>query len=158
MRASKRERHDIREIARSLGVDEDEAWKAVLSFFGAMKDYARSLPLDNPGRIYLRDGFEKFGKVWHIPGIGRIGPVYSRYLRWRANEAASITQKGRRGYMKELSEKEIDSMAKDILSGKAPSTLQKRIKGMYNNVWLVGKEGKKLAWQVIPKTKENDGI
>lgn len=46
-------------------------------------------------------------------------------------------------------------MASDILSGKTPEPVRKikRNTELYDRVWLVGQDGKKLARQVIPKSK-----
>lgn len=46
-------------------------------------------------------------------------------------------------------------MAEEILSGKAPSPVTKRKNSdLFNRVWVVGKDGKKSARQVIPKESE----
>jgi hypothetical protein len=57
-----------------------------------------------------------------------------------------------------MTQDDIEHIADDILSGRTPFLIRKR-KGneMYDRVWLVGQDGKRLARQVIPKEKE-DGI
>ena len=139
-----------------MGLPSGEVIKAVTSFFGAIAGYARRLPFDNYRRIYSHDLFGEYVTVWNIPSLGRIGPIYSRYLKWRANEAGKLEQVNRGSFRKGISQDEIETMAAEILSGRTPSPIRKK-KGneMYNRVWLVGKEGKRQARQVIPKNESN---
>lgn len=158
MRKNRVETKDLREISRSLGVDEREARKAIYAFFGVLESEARRLPFADSRRIYLRDAFEPLAKVWNIPYVGRLGPSYSRYLAWRKNESRKILQEPRRKYRLRIPQSEIENMAADILSGRIPAPLKKR-KGseLYERVWLVGKAGKRQARQVMPKkTKDED--
>ena len=143
-----------RDIARELGVDVADVRRAVFSFFDAISLQAKAMPFDNIGRIYSMEKFLEWEKVTNIPSIGRIGPVYSRYLRWRANASQDYEQKARSAYRSRMSQDDIEHMAEAILSGNTPPSIHKR-KGseLYNRVWLVGKTGKKLARQVIPKKK-----
>ena len=152
---NKVEEYDMRAIAEELGVAPAEVKRAVMSFFGEISGYSRSLPFNNRQRIYSKQKFEEFVSVWNIPGIGRIGPVYSRYLKWRENESRSIIQEQRSNYRNRISQDDIEHMADEVLSGRTPSPLRKK-KGneMYNRVWLVGTDGKRLARQVIPKEQD----
>lgn len=90
--------------------------------------------------------------VYNIPSIGRLGPSYTRYLKWRGNEAQQIEQKRRSSYRIGLSQDDIEHIAAEILAGRTPTSVQQK-KGneLYNRVWMMGKEGKKQARQVIPK-------
>lgn len=158
MRRSRIEDADYRAIADSLDLPKTEVRKIVSSFFDVMLKEARALPFDNAQRIYSKDKFDELACVWNIPSIGRIGPVYSRYLKWRSNEAKHIRQELRSSYRNRMTQDDIEHIADDILSGRTPFLIRKR-KGneMYDRVWLVGQDGKRLARQVIPKEKE-DGI
>ena len=154
MALNKTERSDCRRIASELGLPEGETRKAVASFFDAIKSSAFSLPLDDRRRIYTRDAFDSISRVWQIPYVGRLGFSYSRYLQWRRNESKDVLQEKRSAYRLKVPQSEIEAMAADILSGKAPAPLKKRKKSeLFDNVWLVGKDGKKLARQVMPKKK-----
>ena len=141
-------------LAERYGLTDTEVSKIVASFFDIFKRDAKILPFDNPKRIYSCEGFQKFVKVRQIPFIGRIGPVYSRYLKWRANESQLIEMAPRSSYRTRVLQSDIENTAASILSGTAPPPLKKR-KGteMYERVWLVGQNGKKSARQVIPKEK-----
>lgn len=139
-------------VSEELGVPAPEVSRAVRSFFGAIVRESRSLPFDNGRKIFTKEKFAEFGGVTNIPRIGRMGPVYSRYLKWRGNEARNTVQASRSGYRSAITQDEIERMAGEILSGKAPSPVIRR-KGsdLFDRVWVVGKDGKKSARQVIPK-------
>lgn len=143
------------EIAASEHIAISEVRRAVNSFFGSLVREARRLPFSDPTRIYSKDKFEEFASVTNIPYMGRIGPVYSRYLKWRGNESKNIVQKRRSDYCGGVSRDDIEHIAEEILAGRTPPVLvKKRGNEMYNRVWLVGKDGKKLARQVMPKNEE----
>jgi len=145
------------EVAESLGIDADDVKRAVWSFFDSISVHAKRLPFDNRRRIYTADAFGQFFFVRHIPFIGRIGPVYSRYLIWRSNESNSEQTALRSSYRTRWKQSELETMAADILSGKAPSIIQKKKKSeLYDSIWVMGKDGKKLARQVIKKDNVQD--
>lgn len=156
MSRNRRESDDFRKLSAELGVPDNEIKKVLSSFFGVISAYSRTLPFDDHRKIYSRDAFAQYGCVFNIPYIGRIGPVYSRYLKWRRNESSAVSQEPRSRYGKRILQSEIETMAEDILSGRAPSPARKRKPTeLYNRVWLVGKDGKKLARQVIPKENKD---
>ena len=141
-----------RKISSRHDVSEEEVKRILVSFFEVVFADARSLPFDNPRKIFSRDKFEEYVKVRHIPSIGRIGPVYSNYLKWRANVSQQIEMAPRSSYRSRRTQSDIESTAAAILSGESPPPLKKkRGKEMYERVWLVGQDGKKSARQVIPK-------
>ena len=143
-------------MAENLKVDVSQVRSAVHSFFDQINIYSRHLPLDNPRRIYEREKFRDFEKVWNLPFLGRTGPSYSRYLGWRRNESKGLMQDLRVRHTTRVPQSEIETMAEDILSGRTPSPVKKKkVTELYNRVWLVGKEGKKLARQVMPKEKKD---
>ena len=146
---------DCEAVAEELGLPFSEVCRAVRSFFDAIALDARRLPFNTPYRIYTKDKFEESVKVWNIPSIGRIGPVYSRYLAWRGNASAGNGQKERNALREELSQGEIEDIAAKVLSGIVPDIKKKTKKENYNRVWLVGTDGKRLARQVIPKQQTN---
>lgn len=144
------------EIARSVGVSSSEVKRAVTSFFGSISLEAGRLPFDNPRKIYTKSKFDEFSRVWNIPSVGRLGPVYSRYIKWRGNAAKEIEQRPRREYRSRVTREDIERLAEEILSGRKPTPIRKKKKKeLFNSVWLVGKESKKLARQVIPKKKSD---
>ena len=145
------EQADYREIAERTGLPETEVKRVVRSFFAVILSDAKALPLDDPRRILSREKFEQYGDIVNIPSIGRFGPSYTRYLRWRANASREVNQKPRSAYRLRMTPSEIENMADAILSGGTFSLEKKRGNEMYNRVWLVGKDGKRQARQVIPK-------
>lgn len=148
------EKNDCRKISSLLRVSEVEVRKAVCSFFDEIRCYSGTLLLDDSRKIYTKDAFDSLSRVWQIPYVGRLGFSYSRYLAWRKNESKHLLQEKRSSYRLRVPRSEIETMAEDILSGRTPTPLKKRKKSeLFHSVWLVGKEGKKLARQVIPKKR-----
>lgn len=147
---------DFQHISKELEVSTSEVRRVVYSFFGIIIREARALPFDDASRIYTRERFEDFVKVYNIPSIGRIGPIYSRYLKWRGNEAKNQTQVPRSGYRAGISQDEVEHIAAEILSGKTPSPIQKkRATERFNRIWMIGRVGKRAARQVVPKEDNN---
>lgn len=146
---------DYRRIAEELNIDSSDVRKAVQSFFSVIAADARKLPFDNHKRIYSKDAFDRFAVVRNIPYIGRIGPVYSRYLKWRVNESKNYSMASRDSFRSRWSQGEIEDIAAAVLSGRIPPK-PKRLKWseMFDRIWMVGKEGKKSAVQVIRKQKK----
>lgn len=156
MPKNKIEETEFAKIAKQLGVPVSEVRRAVYSFFGIIVRESRNLPFNNPNRIYEKDRFEDFVSVRNIPSIGRIGPVYSRYLKWRGNEAKNQTQVSRRNYRSGISQSEIENMAGEILSGKSPSPVdKKKATERFDRIWMMGRKGRRMARQVIPKEENN---
>ena len=145
----------FRILSERYGLDEQEVKKIVSSFFETVLSDARGLPFNNHRKIYRKDKFDEYAKVRNIPFIGRIGPVYSRYLKWRANVSEQLEMAPRSSYRMGVTQSDIESTAEAILSGVTPPPLNKRKKSeLFERVWLVGKDGKKSARQVIPKEKK----
>ena len=156
MPKNKIEDADFACIARELGVPVSEVRRAVYSFFGIIVREARNLPFDDSTRIYTRERFDDFVRVRNIPSIGRIGPVYSRYLKWRGNEAKNQTQVNRSDCRVRVSQSEIEDMAVEALSGRTPSPVVKsKLSESYKRIWMIGRVGKRLARQAIRKEEEN---
>lgn len=156
MPKNKIEDADFACIAKELGVPVYEVRRAVYSFFGIIVREARNLPFDDSSRIYTRERFDDFVRVRNIPSIGRIGPVYSRYLKWRGNEAKNQTQVNRSDCRVRVSQSEIEAMAVEALSGRTPSPVVKsKLSESYKRIWMIGRVGKRLARQVIQKEEEN---
>jgi hypothetical protein len=151
MRRNRIEDADMTAVAEDLGISVEDVRKVVSSFFDSLAAQARKLPFDNESRIYSKDRFEDFVKVFSVPSIGRFGPVYSRYLKWRGNEAKEIEQAKRSDYRSRMTQDDIENIAEDILAGRTPVIRKKKKNELFKQVWLVGKNGKRLAWQVIPK-------
>lgn len=152
MRRSRTDEADFRAIASELGIDILDVRRSVSSFFEIISRDARSLPFDDERRIYKRDKFLSLVKVRQIPFLGRLGPVYSRYLCWRRNEAALQEQERKEKYRVRLTEDDIEEIARKALAGEPlPEIRKKRGSEMFNRVWIVGQDGKKSARQVLPK-------
>ena len=151
MVSGRRDVERFRELSDRYGLDEREVRKIVCSFFETIVSDARGLPFDNPRRIYSKDKFEEFVKVRNIPYIGRIGPVYSRYLKWRANVSEQLVMAPRSSFRRGVSQSELENIAAAVLSGSTPPLTKKKNSDLFNRVWLVGQDGKKSARQVIPK-------
>lgn len=149
---NKTDEAEFRRIAGELGLDPEDVASIVNSFFAVVLGEARSLPFNNHRKIFTRDKFSEYAVVRNIPYIGRLGPAYSRYLKWRGNESRDLSQVPRSSYRSRLSQNEVENMAAEILSGGTPSPIKKkRNSELYERVWLVGQDGKKSARQVIPK-------
>ena len=155
MASSRIEEADYRKIAEELNLEASDVKRAVSSFFSLIVSDARKLPFDNHKKIYSKEKFDEYVVVRNIPFIGRIGPSYSRYLKWRVNESKNYSMALRDSFKSRMSQGEIEDIAAAVLSGGVPLE-PKRLKGsdMFDRVWLVGKEGKKSARQVIPKEKK----
>ena len=155
MSKNRKEYERYRVVSAKQNVSDDEVKRILESFFSSVLVDSRSLPFDNPRKIFSKDKFEEFIKVRNIPYIGRIGPVYSRYLKWRANVSEQLEMAPRSSYRTSVTQSDIESTAEAILSGVTPPPLRKRKnKEMFERVWLVGQDGKKSARQVIPKKEE----
>ena len=144
-----------RKLASRFGIPEEEVKRIVTSFFDVILSDARALPFNTPRKIYSRQKFDEFVKVTHIPFIGRLGPVSSRYCKWRVNESMGLGQRPRSDYRTRMTQDDIEYTAAAVLSGKAlPKREKKRGSELFNRVWLVGQDGKKSARQVIPKENQ----
>ena len=152
MSRSKIEEAGFLRVSEDLGIPVSEVARAVRSFFDVIISDAKRLPLDDKNRIYTRGKFKEYVKVTNIPYIGRLGPVYSRYLKWRENESKHLPQKPRDDYRSRMTQDDIETIAEAVLSGN-PIPEIKRRKGseLFERVWMVGTEGKKSARQVIEK-------
>lgn len=156
MRRSRLSDADAQAVADELGVPVTEVRRAVDSFFGSIVEAADELRLDNECRIYTRAAFRDKEFACNIPSIGRIGPVYSRYLAWRSNESRSQVQEPRSRYRERVTRDEIDNIASEIIAGRSPAPVtEHKGKEFYKRVWLVDTDKRKLARQVIRKDKEN---
>ena len=141
-------------IALSLGLSAKEVMRAVNSFFDSIALESDSLPFNTHRRIYSKEVFDSFVTVHNIPSIGRIGPVYSRYLQWRANESPGVEMASRSSFKKRVTYN-IEDIAADILSGRTPFIKKTERKEKFDRIWLVGQDGKKSARQVILKKKQD---
>lgn len=155
MRKNKIENRLIVLVASTVGVPLVEARRAINSFFDLIVLKAKALPFDNECRIYSRQAFGQKGFAINIPYLGRIGPVYSRYLRWRANASKDQLQENRGQYRSRISEDDIEHIAERLLSGRPLPPIKKtKGKDIYKRVWFVDENGKRLARQIIRKEKK----
>ena len=149
------EKEIVKAVGKACSISEKSVRTIVSSFFGVIESEARGLPFNNHRKIYTKAKFDEYANVTNIPYIGRIGPSYSRYLKWRANVASEVEQKNKELLSSRYSSEEIEEAARRILSGETVEIKKKRSTELYKRVWLVGKSGKRQARQVIPKTNEN---
>lgn len=145
----------MRDVAEECSLPLGEVSRAICSFFSVIVSDADSLPFDSNRKIYTKDAFNSVVSVTHLPSIGRIGPVYSRYLKWRANESSNVSMVPRSSRRKRMTQGDIENIAEDILSGRTPCFVSKKSSEMYDRIWLVGQDGKKSARQVIVKEQKN---
>ena len=155
MRINRTEEAIFSYLAELTHTTASEVKRAVTSFFSVIALEADRLPFDDERKIYTRAKFDEFVCAYNIPYIGRLGPVYSRYLKWRSNDARGLPRSKRSDYRVGLTRSEIEDIAEEILSGGTPQINRKKNSELFNRVWLVGKEGKKSARQVIPKEEDN---
>lgn len=146
------EYEEYRRIAIEHGLDPSDVRRMVQSFFRVVRDSASVLPLNNARRIFKKEKFDSLIKVFNIPYIGRIGPVYSRYLAWRRNIAQEQFQESRSSFRSRRTQSDIENMAADVLAGRTPVIPERKKKSeLFYSVWVVDKNGKRLAKQVIKK-------
>lgn len=155
MKLRRSERNRCRNISDVTAIPQREVMKAVESYFDSIVEKTKALPFNTPKRIYSRGAFAKCSFVVNIPYIGRIGPVYSRYIKWRSSESRDIEMVKRSDVRKEHLRPMIEDAARDALNGKKVDIkpLKERIpRGKYEKVWLVDKDGKRRsARQLIKK-------
>lgn len=146
-----------KKIAESEGVSLREVRKAVSSYFDSVVSIVRRLPYDSPRKIYSRGAFLSNSPVVNIPYIGRIGPVYSLYLKWRKSESRNYDKVPREHVRKINARPIIEEQAKLALAGEKVNLklLKERIpRGKYGKVWLIDSDGKrKAAKQLIINPK-----
>ena len=139
-------------LADRYDISADEVRRIVVSFFDTLQSEAKSLPFDNDTRIYSKNKFNEYVNVQSIPFVGRIGPVYSRYISWRRNESETLGQQLKSSFKVESRKQKADELAKQILKGHNCSVEKN---GKYKKIWIVQTDGKKLARQVIPIKNED---
>lgn len=130
----------VKAAARGCGVTAADARRMVDSYFGAFLSVVRKLPLNTPYRIYTREAFTGFVRVLQIPSVGRIGTVYSRYLRWRSNEAAELAAGGGLQAMGPRGARE-NAAAEGTAGGGPPFSVAG------TRIWVIGADGRRLARQ-----------
>lgn len=142
------------EISEKTGVPVPDVRRIVESYFKDIYVYASKLPFDTHRKIFSKDKFDEYVRVDNVPYLGRMGPVYSRYLQWRVNASKEFDYAYRSAQRVRLSKGEIEDIAKEALSGGTPVVKKHKNSELFDRVWLVGKEGKKSARQVIPKEQK----
>lgn len=148
------ESNDFTAVSSELDVPVSVVRSVVYSFFDSISKKASSLPFSTATKIYDRKAFGRYCFACNIPYIGRVGPVYSRYLQWRSNEAKSIEHKPRCTVSNGITPVDIEKLAESLIAGtELPEVKRTTISKMYNRVWIVGDSGKRLARQVIIKEK-----
>lgn len=153
MRKNKTESRDFEIIAEREGVTTSDVKNIVNSFFDVLVSESRKLPFDTPRKIFSKAAFEKNVSVQNIPFIGRFGPSYTRYLKWRANESKGIRMVPREAARKKYTSEEIETIAEMVLKGEGYAPPERKRNNNYKRVWLVGQDKKKSARQVIPKER-----
>ena len=153
MKVSKTELRNFEIVAKQLGVSVSDVKNIVNSFFDVLVSESRKLPFDNPQKIFSKEAFDRLAVVRQIPFIGRLGPSYSRYLKWRANEAKEIKMVPKHLARKKFTKDEVEAIAEMVLKGEGYAPPERKRNNNYKRVWLVGQEGKKSARQVIPKER-----
>ena len=135
-------------FAAEEGIEFSEVKKALISYFDSIVSSANKLPFDRDNRIYSVSAFHEFPYCINLPYLGRLGPVYSLYIKWRAKESRVQEKVLRSQAKKEHLKPLIEEAAKQALAGNKvdSSLLQQRLpSGKYKTVWLVDKNKKKKA-------------
>lgn len=143
---------DVRAVAAATGLPVREVRAAVLSAASALALRVRRLPFASARRIYSPAAFAASSFVALLPGLGRVGPAYSRYVRWRATEASGLELRGRaeaRRMWRSLAAEE--EAARVLAGGEADvARLRGRVPASFARpVWLVGAGGRRLARQSV---------
>ena len=129
-----------RAYARANGLSETEVQKAVVSFFDDIVVSTRKLPFNNLKRIYTADALEDKAGVYNIPYIGRLGPMYSLYVKWRGEVAEEYDMVLREDVRDIHLAERIEELAELALSGhKVTRDMMK------DKVWIIDKEGRRKA-------------
>lgn len=148
----KLDEQEFRRIAESHGLSPSEVKSVVNSFFSVILRYSRSLPYDDERKIFSREAFDARTRAFSIPYVGRIGPSYSRYLKWRANEAKEQEQERRAGCRAGYTKDDVENIAREVLAGNPPPKRErKKISDEYVRVWFVSNGKRRLARQLIRK-------
>ena len=150
------DRSICREVAAEIGLTEKETACIVRSFFTEIVREARRLPFDDGTRIYKNDRFIEIAKAVNLPYLGRTGPVYGKYLKWRRKEAEKTERVKRKDCRAGLTRGEIEDIAAEALAGRVPQIKERKKSKMelYGRVWMIGKDGRKLARQAFVKQTE----
>lgn len=159
MKLSKSDVSWCAEYAKAQGLDAVEVSKAVISFFDDMVYVTRKLPFNNIRRIYSAEAVSKLAPVFHLPSVGRLGPMYNQYKKWRKEQAGSYVMVSRKDAKRKHRQERIEEAARRALSGKRVSEnfLYDSIPSdRYYKVWLIDAQGKrKAAWQLFKKENNN---
>lgn len=148
---NKMDEEEYRRLSEAFGIPLSSVRAIISSFFSVIYTDAKKLPFNDSRKIFSSDRFEDYAKVANIPFIGRIGPSYTRYLAWRRNEAKGVEQKKKVDFRLRLSQNDIEELAKRAMNGESIEINKKKPNELYDRVWIVGKNSKKMARQVIPK-------
>lgn len=148
MKLSNRDAKWCRQYAADSGLDEVEVTKCVQAFFDDIVSTVRKLPFNDISRIYTIAAFEEVAPDFYLPFIGRLGPSYSSYCKWRvecADEEERILRST--AYEKHRAQR-VDEAVDMALSGQTipKNFLRNPIPGgTYRKVWIIDKGGKRKA-------------
>lgn len=148
MKLSKIDERWCRKYASENDLNICEVKKAIVSFFDDIVFSVRKLPFNNIRRIYSADALEEIADVYNIPYIGRIGPIYSKYVKWRKEESENYDMLLRKTAFRKHFNERVDEAVERAMAGErigkgflrdpVPSSL-------YHKVWLIDKNGKRKA-------------
>lgn len=134
--------------ANENGLSEVEVQKAIVSFFDDIVVCTRKLPFNNIKRIYTADAVADKACVYNIPYIGRLGPIYSKYISWRRDVSEEYDMVLREDVRDIHLKERIEELAELALSGHRVTRdmLKDPIpSGLYHKVWIIDKEGRRKA-------------
>lgn len=158
MKLSKRDSEWCKSYANGCGLSDAEVAKAVLSYFDDIVYGVRKLPFADFRRIYTADAVASLAPVYNIPFIGRIGPIYSQYTKWRAEDAAELDRVQRKDVRAKHLAERIEEAAVLAMSGHkvSPSMLRNPVPaGEYHRVWLIDANGRRRAARQLFKKTNN---
>jgi len=152
MTAAERRRAAL--VAGKLGMDARDVAAAVGAWFGAVVAAGRRMPLDRAWRIYSKERLGAMGGVFNVPHVGRIGPSYGKYLRWRADVSRSLSMVGARRAAAVHRAETVESLAAMALRGERIGSTRiggRLPPGRYRRIWMLGAGGRRAARQLIRK-------
>lgn len=146
-----------RSYADDSGISVVEIQKAIGSFFDDMLMKIRRLPFNDVRRIYSPAAVEERAPVFNIPFLGRIGPVYSSYLKWRKEEALKEEMELRETVKARYRDERVEEALKLAKEGHKITNVFLREgipSGKYKKVWYIDKGGKRRVAKQVYKIEQ----
>lgn len=155
MRLSKIDCSECEKIAREENIPLSVVKNIITSYFDSMVIAAKALQYNNKQRLYTKKAFLENAFVINIPFIGRIGPVYSCYIKWRKQLSKNLEQIKKSALKRFHYGKYLEEEARHALNGEKVNIElfgRPNAKDGYCRVWIIKENDKKVsARQIIVK-------